>query len=265
MNFSPTSFLLSAVLLLAGAGPGLSSELPVVGTGDGIDILRAISVSFNKGAAESEITVPPSIGSGGGVAAVGSGNAVLGRIARELTEAEVARGIVAVPIARLPSAVFVNPGAGVASISAVQLRDIYAGLINNWKDVGGADLRIRVVRREEADSTLSVLRASMPGWRDLEITDKSKMATSTQEAVETVRSVNGAVGFGPFTKTLEEGTTVLRIDGRYPVDPSYPSAVTLSLIHLRQTKSAEADAFIDYAKGSDAQKLISAFGAVPIP
>jgi phosphate transport system substrate-binding protein len=265
MNLSPTSFLLSAVLLWAGAGPGLSSELPVVGTGDGIDILRAISASFNKASAESEITGPPSIGSGGGVAAVGSGNAVLGRIARELTEAEVTRGIVAVPIARLPSAVFVNPGARVASISAVQLRDIYAGLISNWKDVGGADLRIRVVRREEADSTLSVLRASMPGWRDLEITDRSKMATSTQEAVETVRSVNGAVGFGPFTKTLEEGTTVLRIDGRYPVDPGYPSAVTLSLIHLRQTKSTEADAFIEYAKGGDAQKMISAFGAVPIP
>ena len=79
------------------------------------------------------------------------------------------------------------------------------GKILNWKEVGGADVRIRVVRREDADTTLIVLRASMPGWKDLAITEKSKLAMTTQEATASVREVPGAIGFGPFSKDLEIG------------------------------------------------------------
>lgn len=258
------SLVVVALATLGGIVPSLSAELPVVGTGDGIDVLRALSASYNQ-SHDTEVTVPPSIGSGGGIAAVGSGNASLGRIARDLTEAEVERGIVAVPIARLPSAIFVHPSAKVSELSSKQLQDIYAGAVTNWQQVGGADLRIRVVRREESDSTLSVLRASMPGWRGLEITDRSKLATSTQEAIETVRNVEGTIGFGPFTKTLEEGTVVLRIDGRYPVDAGYPSAVVLSLIHLQGNASPASKSFIEFAKGPQAKTLIASFGAVPVP
>jgi phosphate transport system substrate-binding protein len=257
-------FTAVAIAYLGGASPSWSAEVPVVGTGDGIDILRALSASYNKSYG-AEITVPPSIGSGGGIAAVGSGNAALGRIARALTDAEAQRGIVAVPIARLPSAIFVNSSAKISKLSSKQLQDIYAGVVTNWKEVGGADLRIRVVRREEADSTLSVLRASMPGWRSLEITERSKLATSTQEAIDTVRTVEGAIGFGPFTKTLEDGTVVLRIDGQHPIDPGYPSAVVLSLIHLQQSTSPAPESFVRFAKSAEAQSLIASFGAVPVP
>ena len=121
-----------------------------------------------------------------------------------------------------------------------QLLAIYAGRITNWQELGGPDQRIRVVRREDADSTLTVLRASMPGWHDLEITEKSKTATTTQEAVETVREVAGAIGFGPFSKPLEQGLTVLRIDGRYPTDPDYPSSVVLALIYMKSLQDPDA-------------------------
>ena len=59
-----------------------------------------------------------------------------------------------------------------------------------------------MVRREEADSTLLVLRQSMPGWDKLVITGRSKMALTTQESIETVRKVRGAIGTGPYTKPI---------------------------------------------------------------
>ena len=83
-------------------------------------------------------------------------------------------------------------GAGVSGLTSAQLAAVYAGKITNWKDVGGADMRIRVVRREEQDSTLLVLRQSMPGWKDLALTDKSKTAVTTQECMNTVKDVEGA-------------------------------------------------------------------------
>jgi len=241
-----------------------SDEVAIVGTGDGIDILRELASSYNAAGPADRFTVPPSVGSGGGIAAVGSGAAVLGRIARSLTEAEASRGIVPTPIARMPSAFFVHPSAGVAALTSEQLRKIYAGELTNWRDVGGADQRIRVVRREEADSTLVVLRGSMPGWRDLEITERSKMATSTQEAVETVRTVEGAIGFGPFTHTLEETVAILRIDGAYPTDAAYPSSAALALIHLSQTVTPGAQDFLRFAQSPTARSIIARFGAVPM-
>ncbi|MBP0651644.1 substrate-binding domain-containing protein, partial [Mycobacterium tuberculosis] len=82
-------------------------------------------------------TIPPSIGSGGGIAAVASDRAVLARVARPLSEAERAQGLTAVPIVRIPSAIFAHPSAGVTALTAAQLTGIFAGTTTAWTDVGG--------------------------------------------------------------------------------------------------------------------------------
>ena len=142
-----------------------AGDLSVVGTGDGIDLLRALGAAYTADHPDTNVIVPPSIGSGGGIAAVGSGKEVLGRIARPLSDSEKAAGLIATPVFRLPSAFFVHRSAGVDSLTSKQLADVYRGKITNWRDLGGADLRIKVVRREDQDSTLLVLRESMPAGR----------------------------------------------------------------------------------------------------
>jgi phosphate transport system substrate-binding protein len=243
---------------LAGA-----NELSVVGTGDGIELLRALGAAYSADNPDIKVLVPPSIGSGGGLAAVGGDKEVLARVARPLTDSERALGLISTPMFRLPSAFFVHRGANVADVSARHLADIYAGKIVNWAEVGGADMRIKVVRREEADSTLTVLRQSMPGWKDLAITEKSKTAVTTQDCINTVKDVEGAIGFGPFTKALEMELVVLKIDGKYPTDPDYPSAVTVALVHKKATVTPDAEKFIAYVKTVRAKTLLSSMGGVP--
>ena len=155
------AFPLAVIGLNAHAG-----DLSVVGTGDGIDLLRALGAAYTADHPETNVIVPPSIGSGGGIAAVGSNKEVLARAARPLSDSEKEAGLIATPVFRLPSAFFVHRSAGVTSLTSAQLADVYSGKITNWKDVGGQDVRIKVVRREDADSTLQVLRQSMPGWKN---------------------------------------------------------------------------------------------------
>jgi len=243
---------------LAGA-----NELSVVGTGDGIELLRALGAAYSADNPDIKVQVPPSIGSGGGLAAVGGDKEVLARVARPLTDSERALGLISTPMFRLPSAFFVHRGADIANVSAHQLVDIYAGKIVNWSEVGGADMRIKVVRREEADSTLTVLRQSMPGWKDLAITEKSKTAVTTQDCINTVKDVEGAIGFGPFTKALEMELVVLRVDGKYPTDRDYPSAVTVALVHKKATVTPDAEKFIAYVTTAKAKTLLSSMGGVP--
>jgi phosphate transport system substrate-binding protein len=241
-----------------------ATELPVVGTGDGIELMRTLGASYTAENPETIIVVPPSIGSGGGLAAVGSDKEILARIARPLTESERALGLVATPVFRLPSAFFLHRSAGVSAVTAGQIADIYAGKITNWREVGGADLRIKVVRREEADSTLTVLRQTMPGWKDLVITAKSKTAVTTQDAVGTVMQVEGAIGFGPFTRSLESDLIVAKVDGKYPTDPGYASAVTVSVVHKQTTVTPAAREFLAYLKTAKAKSLLTGMGGVPV-
>lgn len=254
----------TVIFFAAACTAASADELKVVGTGDGIELMNALAVAYNSQHPNTVVAIPPSIGSGGGLAAVSSDKEVLARVARPLKDSEIALGLVATHLFELRSAFFVHRSAAVSALTVQQLADIYAGKIVNWRDVGGADLRIRVVRREEADSTLGVLRQTMPGWKDLAITEKSKTALTTQDAVNSVKEVEGAIGFGPYTKALDADLAVLKINGKFPTDPGYPSAVMVSLVHKRSTVTPEAKSFIEYAKSEKARGLIDGMGAVPI-
>ena len=246
------------------SGAASAGELTIVGTGDGIEMLQAVASTYNASHEGDVVSVPPSIGSGGAVAAVGSDRQKLGRVARSLTDAEKAQGLVEAPLVRIPSAIFVHADAGVRGLTSEQVAAIFAGKIENWKDVGGADLKIRVVRREDTDSTLGVLRASMPGWRDLVITSHSKTATTTQDAVGTVRDVPGAIGFGPFSPALAGPIVVLAVNGRQPRDTGYPSAVTLSLIYKQDKLDDQSKSFLAFVKQPVARQVLTDGGGAPL-
>lgn len=239
-------------------------ELTVPGTGDGLDILKALGTAFTAENTGLIVTVPPSIGSGGGIAAVGAGRSVIARVARPLTEAEQSQGLRVVLIFRVPSAFFVNPTAGITELSTPQLRDVFQGTLLNWQSVGGAELKIRVVRRENEDSTLNVLRATMPGWKELLLTPKSKTAITTQDMVQSVREVEGAIGFGPYTPAIQDGLTPLKIDGLSPTSEKYPSFVQIGLVYSSQTMTPEAKRFLEFAKSAKASSIITNMGAAPI-
>ena len=253
-----------ALAVLALSCSASADDLAIVGTGDGIEMLQAVATAYNAGTGAARVSVPPSIGSGGAVAAVGGERQTLGRVARPLTEAEKAQGLVEVPLIRIPSAIFVHRDVGVASLTSAQVAAIFSGSIENWNAVGGSDLKIRVVRREDTDSTLAVLRSSMPGWRDLVLTSRSKTATTTQDAIETVRQTPGAIGFGPFSPALGGDIAVLSIDGNAPRDHAYPSAVTLALIYKTATRDAAASDFLAFATSDRAKHLLAERGGAPL-
>jgi len=117
--------LFAAVLVTAGSVASAAGDLLVVGTGDGLEVLRAVGAAYTADYSDTSVFVPPSVHSSGGIAAVRSGTAVLGRIARPLTLEERAEGIVEIPVFRLPSVVIINPAANVRSLSAEQAARIF--------------------------------------------------------------------------------------------------------------------------------------------
>lgn len=257
----PLLFAVAAVLPGARA---MAEPLNVPGTGDGIEMLRGLAAIFTSENPDIIVNVPPSIGSGGAIAGVGSGKEIIGRVARPLTGAELDQGLVYTPIARIPSVFVTHPGVGISNLTTKQLAGIYSGEVTNWNEVGGPDMRIKVVRREDKDSTLLVLRETMPGWKELALTPRSKTAVTTQDALDSVRDVEGAIGFGPYSTQMRAVMTVLSIDGRFPTDKGYPSAVELALIHKTGTVTPTAQKFIAFTRTEKAHQLIRNMGGVVV-
>lgn len=258
-------FSLALCSALSAVPCSAAEKLAVVGTGDGTEILKAVGAAFTSENPEITIDVPPSVHSAGGIRAVAQGEAIVGRIARPLKEDELAFGLRVIPIFLQPTVFFAHRSAKVTSLTAEQLVDVFNGTIKNWNEVGGADLRVRVVRREAVDSSLAVLRDTLPGWKDLQFNkDRSKIAVTTQEAFDSVEKNEGAIGFGPYSRDLDQRFTILRVDGVHLTDSAYPSAVTLSLIYRDATVTPAARKFIDFVFTEKAQDVVRALGAIPV-
>jgi phosphate transport system substrate-binding protein len=256
--------IISTPLLLAGLGAAVAKDITVVGTGDGLDILRAVSEAYQKQNPGDTLKVPASIGSGGAIAAVGANREVLGRVARPLTSHEQASGIQYHPAFSVPSVFIVHPGIPVRNLTGQQLQAIFAGEVTSWKDVGGPDIRIRVVRREDADSSVQVFRATLPEFREIKFTERSKLALTSQEAIESIRDNPGAIGFTSYSMNIAREFGVISINGIAPGDRDYPAKVVLALIYKPDRLDADIRRYLDFLSSDVARRIILEFGARPI-
>ena len=257
------ALVLVAVWMVYGVTPILAEEINIVGTGAGMATLEGLAKAFNKVNPDVTVYVPKSIGSGGGIKAVGADQAVIGRTSRGINDKEKEYQLTYLPFAKLPIVFYTHKGVKIKSLSPQQICSLYDGKTANWKLVGGSDSTVWIVRREEGDSSLEVLVKSFPGFKDITITSKSKMALNDQEALEAVQRKEGSIGFGSFDNTKNTDVTTLTIDGKAPTDAAYPYFGTLALIFKEKNKSGSIAKFADFVKSKAAQQVIKEVGGLP--
>jgi phosphate transport system substrate-binding protein len=242
-------------------GTSFAETVSIVGTGDGLETMQRLASAYTKQNPATQLLIPPSIGSGGGISAVGGDQEILGRIARPLSDKEKELGITYRPLMQIPIAFIVHASAGVRALTAQHLRDLYSGKITSWKEIGGADLRVRLVRREDSDSSLVILRRTMPGWSDLVLSSRSRLAATTQEALSVVLDNPGAIGFLPNSELVGKSITPVTIDGAAPMDESYPSAVTVAIIFKPARLTPAANEVLRFLASESAAAIIRQSGA----
>jgi phosphate transport system substrate-binding protein len=256
------AFAGTLVLAACLAAPAAAEELNIVGTGDGMSMLKAVGDAFAKANPGLTVAVPDSIGSGGAIKAVGGGEQKIGRVARAINDKEKAYNLSYQPLAKIPVVFFTHKSVKLAGLTPAQAADVYSGKVKNWSEVGGPDARIRVIRREDGDSSLSVLR-QLPEFKSIEITSQSKTATSTAENVDAVVQAEGAIGFGPYSAALAQQANVLKLGDKAALDAGYPVFVSLALIWKEEAKTAGIQKFLEFVKTPAAQTAIKAADAIP--
>ena len=252
----------SAVLFLA--LPAMADEIPIVGTGSGAEIVDGLGKAFSKATPGVAIAVPKSIGSGGAIKAAGNDEAKLGRTARGIKEKEKAYGLTYLPVAKLPIVIMTHKGVGVKSLTPQQICDIYSGKVTNWKEVGGNEGVIRVIRREDGDSSLEVLQKTLPGFKETAITTRSKTTLSDPDTIEAAAKTAGAIAFGTYPNAKVSDVAIVMISGKSPTAADYPHVGELALVFKEKNKSGNIAKFLAFITSPAAQDVIKASGGLTL-
>ncbi len=256
-------FLVALCALLSLSTSALAETVTIVGTGDGVSILKGIGAAFTAANPDVTIDIPESIGSGGGIKAVGADEFKVARVAREIKDKEKPLGLTYLPYAKVPVVFFVHPGVGVTNLTAQQVVDIYSGKVTDWQAVGGKGGNIRVVRREDGDSSLEVLQKTFPGFKAITITEKSKTALKTPEMIELVTKKEGTIGFGPLDVATANKLAVVNIDGVTPVQAGYPSVGVMAFVYKEANNTGGIKKFLEFATSASSHEIIKQAGCLP--
>ncbi len=108
-------------------------------------------------------------GSGTGIASLLNGTSNIANLSRELKEKEIekAKSLNIFPqrfeVALDGIAIIVNPDNPVNSLSLDEVKKIYSGEINNWKELGGTDDEIVLYGRENSSGTYEYFKEAVLG------------------------------------------------------------------------------------------------------
>ncbi|WP_423404678.1 substrate-binding domain-containing protein [Faecalibacterium prausnitzii] len=133
------------------------------------------------------------------------------------------------PIGRDALVFIVNENNPVKSLTRQQLKDIYAGKITNWKEVGGEDLAIVPFQRGEDSGSQTLFRKLLIQGSEL-MDPPTELAPAMGELVDSIAAYNNsanAIGFSVYyyidQMYSQPGLRLLAVDGVTPSNDTIAS------------------------------------------
>ena len=180
-------------------------------------------------------------------------------------------------IARDAIAVIVHPDNPIDELTIAQISAIYAGLINNWSEVGGEDRPIVRLSRETNSGTHvyfleNVLRQGDPDSEVLFSTDTLLLPSSEGIIRETSQNPNciGYDGLGYVTDEVK----VIRVAAEPGSEFIYPSLETVNTgkypiardlyMYTNGSPEGELAKYMDWIFSPEAQEIVAELGFVPV-
>ena len=160
-------------------------------------------------------------------------------------------------------AVIVNAASPLANLTAEQVRDVFAGTAQNWKDVGGPDAPVHLYVRDPISGTHL-------GFRELAMENKPyalglKTCTNYADIVQTVAHDASGVGYVSFDLAAKPGVKPVAIGGVAPTaqtvtSAQYPYERVLRLYTSKGKESDVTRAFLDFVLSARGQEVVAQAG-----
>ncbi|MCB2292264.1 phosphate ABC transporter substrate-binding protein [Clostridium algoriphilum] len=210
-------------------------------------------------------------GSGTGLTLVSGGSAQIGNsdiYAKEKTGVD-ATALKDNKVCVIGFAAVTNPKAKVESLTKQQLIDIFTGKIKNWKEVGGADIKITIINRTKSSGTRATfIKYGLDG--------KQEAAGLTQDSSgsveKVVKATDGAISYLALSyfadPAKKEGLNILKIDGveATTANISTDKYKIWSYEHMYTKGEATGitKAFVTYMLSDEMKSSIAKLGYIPM-
>lgn len=164
-----------------------------------------------------------------------------------------------VPIFQDPLAILVNKNNPVKGLNLSQLKDIYLGKIQNWKEVGGEDLAIH---NYQLTAEKNVSRNAF----NLGITEKEP-ANLPQSDIEAMPDLVNIIGDNPNSignifwsyyarMYASVQTRCITIDGVPPTSKDYPLCFDICMYYDADNPKTQLHRLVEYLASEEGKKLI---------
>lgn len=229
-----------------------------------LPVTQAAAEEYMRENSEIRVSVQGG-GSSAGIEAVSLGASDIGMSSRELKREELNLGLTKHPVAIDAIAIIVNPQNPIDNLTKEEIRKIFSGEITNWKEVGGPDMEIIVVNRDEASGTREAFSKLL--MEESKFTKKAVVQPGNGQVRAIVEGTPGAIGYlslGYVTKSVK---TVM-LDGVKPSietlrSGEYPLQRTLYYLTKGKPKKLAQD-FIDFVLSERIQKEVIGKEFIPV-
>ncbi len=212
----------------------------------------------------------------GGGSGVGISDLILGRVdigdaSRRIKNKEIKKAkenginVFEIPVANDGIAIVVNPSNGVNDLTVEQVKKIFMGEINNWKQLGGPSMPIVVISRDVSSGTFDTFKELvLEGGK---VRDDALLLASNNAVASTVSETPGAIGYVGLA-FVSEKIKALAIDGVIPSensvkDKSYKISRKLYM-YTNGSPKGEIKSFIDFILSKEGQEIVKQVGYLPI-
>jgi phosphate transport system substrate-binding protein len=254
--------LIAVTPLLIGCGGGATTTITEGGSTTVQPVAEKLANAFMEDNTDINIIIQGG-GSSTGVSKTADGTFDIGAASRELKADEP--DLVTHLLARDGIAVITNSGNSVSGLTTEQVRDIYAGTITNWNEVGGPDKAIIVISREEGSGTRDAFEELVMG--DELITSDAILQSSNGAIKTAVSGTPYSIGYLSFGY-IDSAVKALAIDGvagtvENAKNGTYPIIRPLYFLTASEPTGAVKN-FIDFCLGAEGQAIVEDEGYISV-
>jgi phosphate transport system substrate-binding protein len=263
--------MLALVLVIGSTSWVWAGNLRTDGSTTVLPIAQKAAEAYMKEHPDVTISVSGG-GSGNGIKAIIDGTTDIANISRFIKNEEVKqaveKGSYPVPFAVAYDCIVpvVHPSNTVNNLTTDQLKAIYKGEIDNWKAVGGPDLKIVVISRDTSSGTYEVWEEKV--MKKERVSPAALLQASSGAVAQAIANNKFAIGYlgigylndkvKAVTVNNIAGTAETTLNGTFPI--SRPL-----FMFTRGWPSGDALNFINFVLNPQkGQKLVKEAGFVPL-
>ena len=249
-------------------------DITLTGSTTVLPIAQAAAEVYMKKNTRVKITVNGG-GSSNGIKAIIDGTADIGDASRLAKDSEIQKAkdkgidLYKNVVALDGIAVVAHKSCPVTSLTMEQTRDIFAGKITNWKEVGGPDMTIVVISRDTSSGTYGSFVEMVLDYKEKnKMRADAQMTASNQAMATTVAQTPYSIGYLGLGFVKAADVKVVKINNIEASDKTvkngtYPISRTLNMYTDGKPKG-EVKKFIDFILSKDGQKIVVEQGYIKL-